>query len=112
MLLSQLFGCPETRSIRRPLARRRPVLEDLEGRQLLTTFLLPDAGYVGHHVGSDLSGIVGNHIGTTVTEDIVGAHIGTTVTKDIVGAHIGTGVTKDIVGAHIGTSATDVMRKP
>jgi hypothetical protein len=53
----------------RPAARRprtrRPLVEDLEGRRLL-------------------SGIVGNHIGTPA---IVGSHIGMGVTPDIVGSH-------------------------
>jgi hypothetical protein len=54
---------------RRPHARR-PLVEDLEGRQLL-------------------SGIVGNHIGTSVSPPIVGNHIGTSVSPPIVGNHIG-----------------------
>jgi hypothetical protein len=52
---------------RRPRARR-PLVEDLEGRQLL-------------------SGIVGNHIGTSVSAAIVGNHIGTSVSAAIVGNH-------------------------
>jgi hypothetical protein len=76
MFLSRIFGRREARSIRRPVSRRRPRVETLEGRQLQ-------------------SGIVGNHIG--VTADIVGNHIGTSaierkhvvVSPDIVGAHIG-----------------------
>jgi hypothetical protein len=51
-------------SIRRVEGRRRPLVEALEGRQLLSGF--------------------------TATADIQGAHIGTNVTADIQGAHIGT----------------------
>jgi hypothetical protein len=69
----------------RPSARlpraRRPLVEDLEGRRLL-------------------SGIIGNHIGTSVSAEVV-------VTKPvdlIVGNHIGTSVNAAIQGNHIGTN--------
>jgi hypothetical protein len=58
----------------RRLQARRPLVEALEGRQLL-------------------SGIVGNHIGTSATM-IQGAHIGSAM---IQGAHIGTNVVSDVV---------------
>jgi hypothetical protein len=49
--------------------RRRPQVESLEGRQLLS-------GIVGNHIGTSLSpAIVGNHIGTNVAA-IQGQHIG------------------------------------
>jgi hypothetical protein len=67
-------------SVRRPRLRRRPVVEGLEGRQLL-------------------SGIQGNHIG--VTADIVGNHIGTSVTPEIVGNHIG--MAPAVRGGHVGS---------
>ena len=73
--------------IRRSQGRRRPLVEALEGRQLLSGF--------------------------TATADIVGAHIGTNAAANIAGAHIGS-VTADIVGNHIGTPAvadTAVLRK-
>ena len=68
----------------RPSARepqsRRPLVEDLEGRQLLS-------GIQGQHIGANVSAeivvtkpvdlIVGNHIGTSVTAGIPGNHIGT-----------------------------------
>ena len=62
----------------RPRARRprdrRPLVEDLEGRRLL-------------------SGIVGNHIGVSVAPAIVGNHIGTSVSAAMIqGGHIGTNV--------------------
>ena len=49
---------------------RRPLVEDLEGRLLL-------------------SGIQGRHIGTSVAPAIVGNHIGIGVDPAIVGRHIG-----------------------
>ncbi len=70
---------------RRLPARRRPIVEALEGRQLLS-------GIVGNHIGNAM--IQGAHIGTAM---IQGAHIGTAM---IQGAHIGTAM---IQGAHIGT---------
>jgi hypothetical protein len=59
----------------RPAARRprtrRPLVEDLEGRLLL-------------------SGIQGNHIGTSVDLAIVGNHIGTSISAAMIqGNHIG-----------------------
>ncbi len=58
---------------RRPRTRR-PLVEDLEGRQLP-------------------SGIVGNHIGVSVAPAIVGNHIGVSVSAAMIqGAHIGTNV--------------------
>jgi hypothetical protein len=80
----------------RPAARRprtrRPLVEDLEGRQLP-------------------SGIVGNHIGTSVASVVLRKSGGSDVTPAIVGNHIGTSVTPAIVGNHIGTSDTVVIRK-
>jgi hypothetical protein len=64
----------------RPAARRprtrRPLVEDLEGRRLL-------------------SGIVGNHIGVNVAPAIQGQHVGSSPT--IQGQHIGTSVVSDVV---------------
>jgi hypothetical protein len=72
LLLSRFFGRRDVRSIHRPWPSRRPNLESLEGRQLLSS------------VGSSLPAIVGQHIGTGVAEIkhvpvelIVGNHIGT-----------------------------------
>ena len=69
MILSRIFGRrnvpANVPAIRRPQPRRQPLVEALEGRQLL-------------------SGIIGNHIG--VTAEVQGAHIGT---NGIVGQHIG-----------------------
>jgi hypothetical protein len=50
-------------STRRLQARRRPFVEALEGRQLLS-------GIVGNHIGTSAM-IVGNHIGTNVVSDVV-----------------------------------------
>ena len=62
--------CP---AARRPRIRR-PLVEDLEGRLLL-------------------SGIQGRHIGTSVVPAIVGNHIGMSVSATMIqGAHIGTNV--------------------
>jgi hypothetical protein len=70
----------------RPTARRPrtrlPLVEDLEGRRLP-------------------SGIVGNHIGTSVAPEIVGDHPGMNVVQAIRKAP---GTSADIVGNHIGTS--------
>jgi hypothetical protein len=65
----------------RPTRRRqgrRPLLEDLEGRQLLS-------GIVGNHIGTSVAAIQGAHIGTSVAA-IQGAHVGSAM---IVGNHIG-----------------------
>ena len=53
---------------------RRPLVEDLEGRLLLT-------GIQGRHIGTSVvSAIVGNHIGVSVSAAMIqGAHIGTNV---------------------------------
>jgi hypothetical protein len=59
-------------STRRPPARR-PLVEDLEGRWLLS-------GIIGNHIGISVStGIQGNHFGKNVSADIKGNHIGTNV---------------------------------
>ncbi len=83
MFLSRLFRRSETRLARRPQARRRLLVDALEGRQLLTTFLSPDLGIVGNHIGTSVSAIVGNHIGTSVSA-IVGNHIGTSVSEGMI----------------------------
>jgi hypothetical protein len=55
----------------RRLQARRPILENLEGRQL-------QSGLVGNHIGTSAAMIQGAHIGTNVAM-IQGAHIGTNV---------------------------------
>ncbi len=56
---------------RRPIARRRrPLVEDLEGRQLLSTFT---AGVAGGN-GQSAAMVVGSHIGSAAM--VVGSHIG------------------------------------
>jgi hypothetical protein len=58
-------------SARRARACRRPLVEDLEGRKLLSTFVQ------GSHIGTNVSAaIVGNHAGTNVSAAVVGDHIG------------------------------------
>ena len=57
---------------RRPVTRRRPQLEAVEGRMLLS-------GIVGQHIGMSVaaSAIQGSHIGTNVASDAIqGNHIG------------------------------------
>jgi hypothetical protein len=71
-------------STRRLQARRRPTVEALEGRQLL-------------------SGIVGDHIGMNAADFRAGSHIGTGAM--IVGNHIGTSAM--VKGGHIGTSVAN-----
>jgi hypothetical protein len=93
-------------TIRRPQPRRCPLVEDLEGRQLLTvlTFTkitMTAAAIQGSHIGSNVAAIQGNHIGMTVA-GIQGNHIGTSVAA-IQGNHIGMSVAA-IQGAHIGTN--------
>jgi hypothetical protein len=90
----------------RPEARRRPSVEALEGRQLLTTFTPLDVkksvavtAVVGNHIGVATNAIQGNHIGVA-TSAIQGNHIGV-ATNAIQGNHIGV-ATSDIVGQHIG----------
>jgi hypothetical protein len=85
MNLFRLFpqGDASTRRLR---ARRRPIVEALEGRQLLS-------GIVGNHIGVVSDAIQGNHIGYQAVQ---GAHIGSAM---IQGAHIGSAM---IQGQHIG----------
>jgi len=71
MLLSQFFGRQRISVTRRSRPVRRPVVEALEGRQLLSTFAVTPA-IVGQHIGTPA--VVGKHIGTLA---IVGQHIGT-----------------------------------
>jgi hypothetical protein len=86
-------------STRRLPSRRRPVVEALEGRQLLS-------GIQGNHIGVVSDAIQGNHIGYQAIQGnhigyqaIQGNHIGY---QAIQGNHIGSPM---IVGNHIGTSA-------
>jgi hypothetical protein len=74
LLLSRFFGRRDVRSIHRPWPSRRPNLESLEGRQLLSS------------VGSSLPAIVGQHIGTSAAE------IKQAPVKLVVGSHIGSNV--------------------
>jgi uncharacterized protein YcfJ len=78
---------------RRPEARRRsPLVESLEGRQVLSTLTFTK-------IEMNVSAIVGQHIGTNVAA-VQGAHIGTNVAA-VQGAHIGMSVAA-IQGNHIG----------
>ena len=110
MFLSPFFGRQKFSLSRRCSPGRRPLVEALEGRQLLSTFAVADDVTGTHalvvsrdHIGTD---IVGNHIGTSLVQrkhvgtDIVGKHIGTSLVQR---KHIGT----DIVGKHIGTNVVD-----
>jgi hypothetical protein len=51
-------------SMRRLRAPHRPSVEALEGRQLLS-------GIVGNHIGTSVAMIQGAHIGTSVVSDVV-----------------------------------------
>jgi hypothetical protein len=78
----------------RPRLCRRPLVEALEGRQLLSDI-------VGQHIGSNAAAVQGAHIGTNVAA-IQGAHIGTNVAA-VQGAHIGMAeLGGGGVGQHIG----------
>jgi S1-C subfamily serine protease len=74
MFLSRLFVRKAVSSTRRPLSRRQPLVEDLEGRRLLST-LTVTAAVQGAHIGGPVADIQGAHIGTNAA--IVGQHIGT-----------------------------------
>jgi hypothetical protein len=67
--------------LNRRLQARRPIVEDLEGRQLLS-------GIVGNHIGSAM--IQGTRIGSAM---IQGAHVGSEM---IQGGHIGTNVMNEV----------------
>ena len=75
MFLSRLFVRQEVSSTRRLRTCRRPLVEDLEGRRLLST-LTVTAAIQGAHIGGPVADIQGAHIGAPVA-DIVGNHIGT-----------------------------------
>jgi hypothetical protein len=90
MRLSRFFVRQNARTTRRSLADRRPLVEALEGRALLSTVALIQ----GAHIGAPQ--IQGAHIGAP---QIQGAHIGA---PQIQGAHIGA---PQIQGAHIGCNA-------
>jgi hypothetical protein len=75
LLLSRFFGRRDVRSIRRPWPSRRPNLESLEGRQLLSSVKpLFEPAIVGQHIGTGVAEIkqvpvalvVGSHIGSNV----------------------------------------------
>ena len=98
MNLLRLFRQGDRSTLRSQASRRRPLVEALEGRQLLSSVAVtPDI--VGNHIGTNVAAAIqGNHIGVA---DIVGNHIGTNVAA-IQGNHIGVA---DIVGQHIGVPA-------
>ena len=98
MFTFSMFRSQNARSINRtPRVRRQPLVETLEGRQLLSTF---GGGGVGQHIGV-AADIQGAHIGSNVADAIQGAHIGSNIAA-IQGAHIGSNVAAAIQGAHIG----------
>jgi hypothetical protein len=74
---------------RRPEPRcRRPLVEALEGRQVLSGFAAPHVDMiVGQHIGTNVAAIQGQHIGVSV-DAIQGSHIGSNVAA-VQGAHIG-----------------------
>ena len=125
MFLSRFFGQSEAPSIRRPSPGRRPRLESLEGRQLLTTFMatnLHSSAIVGQHIGvaavAEGGGGVGQHIGVAAVAEGgggVGQHIGLAAVAEGgggVGQHIGVAAVAEGgggVGQHIGV-ATDSIQ--
>jgi hypothetical protein len=105
-----MFSNQNRDAIRRSDRNRRPMVESLDGRLLLTVIpgshlgLATTDAVAGSHVGS---AIIGRHIGS-VTEMRQGDHIGTSVTVDFrQGDHIGTA----IVGQHIGTLVTAELER-
>jgi hypothetical protein len=92
MLLSQFFGHQKDRSTPRSRPCRRPVVEALEGRQLLSTLGVTNA-IRGNHIGTDTNG---HHVGY----ENIGIHIG----SEIQGNHIGTNVVYDAVVPNGGVS--------
>jgi hypothetical protein len=91
MNLLRLFRHIDRSTRRSQASRRRPLVENLEGRQLLSSVsFTPDI--VGKHQGTNVAAAIqGNHIGTNVAAAIQGNHIGTNVAA-ILGNHIGTNV--------------------
>jgi hypothetical protein len=76
LLLSRFFGRRDVRSIHRPWPSRRPNLESLEGRQLLSSVkLFVEPAIVGQHIGTGVAEI--KHV--PVDLHIVGSHIGSNV---------------------------------
>jgi hypothetical protein len=70
MFTFPLIRRPADRPSTRRHRARRPLVDRLEGRQLLT-------GIVGNHIGtSAVAAIVGNHIGASVAPAIKGEHVG------------------------------------
>jgi hypothetical protein len=64
----------------RPFQARRPLVEALEGRQLLSSF--PGVADIqGAHIGTNVTAIVGQHLGFSMVsvDQIKGSHIGTSV---------------------------------
>ena len=95
----------------RHLPRRRPVVEALEGRQLLSTFAANDfrsapvqPAIVGNHIGTNVAVVQRKHIGADVAM-IQGNHIGSRDDPGephrnramIQGNHIGTNVAVDVL---------------
>ncbi len=75
LLLSRFFGRRDVRSIHRPWPSRRPNIESLEGRQLLSSVKpLLEPAIVGQHIGTGVAAI--KHVPVDL---IVGSHIGSNV---------------------------------
>ncbi len=99
MFLPRLFGRQDVRSTRRSRSGRRPVVESLEGRQLLVSLAFAKVAAVAltNQVGTpatpkktiETPAIQGNHIGTPAAN---GKHIGDAAPA-IQGNHIGFQVT-------------------
>ena len=81
MNLQRLFGRHELRSTRRPLLGRRPLIEALEERQLLTTFNVTNSNDSG--VGSLRAAIISSNAATGVTINTINFQIGDGGTQPI-----------------------------
>ena len=92
MLLPRFFGREKVRSTRRPAPGRHPLVEALEGRQLLSTFTATDV-VQRKHIGTAVVEVQRKHIGTAQVQR---KHIGAAM---IQGNHIGVAM---IQGNHIG----------
>jgi hypothetical protein len=77
LLLSRFFGRRDVRSIHSPWPSRRPNLESLEGRQLLSNVKpLVEPAIVGQHIGTNVAVEI-KHV--PVELFVVGSHIGSNV---------------------------------
>jgi len=102
MFLFPIFRRQDDRPCtRRSQTRRRLLVEDLEGRQLLSTLARSDVSFSFTKISATADVVQGNHIGV-IASAIQGNHIGTSMAM-IQGNHIGVSAS-GIQGNHIGTN--------